>query len=175
MDIRMPGLDGLAATRQVTGDGDLAEVKVVMLTTFELDEYVFEALRSGAFGLLSGEGHRTGGTPARGAGGGGGRRTPLTRCDPPADRRVRGPLQGTGRRGGPDRTHRAGTGGDGAGRHGSVQRGDRAASRRQSAHRQDPRQPDHGETGRPRPRPTGRPGLRVRPGTAGLARLIRLI
>ncbi|MEU2992483.1 response regulator transcription factor [Streptomyces griseoincarnatus] len=52
MDIRMPGLDGLAATRRVTGDPDLADVKVVMLTTFELDEYVFEAIRSGASGFL---------------------------------------------------------------------------------------------------------------------------
>ncbi|MFI8103331.1 response regulator [Streptomyces sp. NPDC086023] len=52
MDIRMPVLDGLAATRAITGDPALAQVKVVMLTTFELDEYVFEALRSGASGFL---------------------------------------------------------------------------------------------------------------------------
>ncbi|CAM5595938.1 response regulator transcription factor [Streptomyces fumanus] len=52
MDIRMPVLDGLAATRRITGDPDLAEVRVVMLTTFELDEYVFEAIRSGASGFL---------------------------------------------------------------------------------------------------------------------------
>ncbi|MEU8709234.1 response regulator transcription factor [Streptomyces sp. NPDC048565] len=52
MDIRMPKLDGLAATRAITDDPDLHEVKVVMLTTFELDEYVFEAIRSGASGFL---------------------------------------------------------------------------------------------------------------------------
>ncbi|MFJ6513839.1 response regulator [Streptomyces sp. NPDC091406] len=52
MDIRMPRLDGLAATRRITGDPELDEVKVVMLTTFELDEYVFEALRNGASGFL---------------------------------------------------------------------------------------------------------------------------
>ncbi|MEV5365481.1 response regulator transcription factor [Streptomyces cellulosae] len=52
MDIRMPALDGLAATRRVTEDPDLGDVKVVMLTTFELDEYVFEAIRSGASGFL---------------------------------------------------------------------------------------------------------------------------
>ncbi|MEU3294192.1 response regulator transcription factor [Streptomyces longwoodensis] len=52
MDIRMPVLDGLAATRRITADAALAGVKVVMLTTFELDEYVFEAIRSGASGFL---------------------------------------------------------------------------------------------------------------------------
>ncbi|MFD6184668.1 response regulator [Streptomyces goshikiensis] len=52
MDIRMPGIDGLAATRAITGDAALAAVKVVMLTTFDLDEYVFEAIRSGASGFL---------------------------------------------------------------------------------------------------------------------------
>ncbi|MFI8996656.1 response regulator [Streptomyces sp. NPDC053542] len=52
MDIRMPVVDGLAATRGITGDERLAGVKVVMLTTFELDEYVFEAIRSGASGFL---------------------------------------------------------------------------------------------------------------------------
>ncbi|MEU9997254.1 response regulator transcription factor [Streptomyces sp. NPDC050848] len=52
MDIRMPRLDGLAATRRITADPGLGEVKVVMLTTFELDEYVFEAIRSGASGFL---------------------------------------------------------------------------------------------------------------------------
>ncbi|MFG2435467.1 response regulator [Streptomyces sp. NPDC048508] len=52
MDIRMPVLDGLAATRRITGDAGLGDVRVVMLTTFELDEYVFEAIRSGASGFL---------------------------------------------------------------------------------------------------------------------------
>jgi DNA-binding NarL/FixJ family response regulator len=52
MDIRMPELDGLAATREVAADSRLADVRIVILTTFELDEYVFEALRSGASGFL---------------------------------------------------------------------------------------------------------------------------
>ena len=53
MDIRMPGKDGIAATREITGDDDLAGVKVVVLTTFELDTYVIDAIRAGASGFLS--------------------------------------------------------------------------------------------------------------------------
>jgi DNA-binding NarL/FixJ family response regulator len=52
MDIRMPEVDGLEATRQIVAEERFADVKVVILTTFELDEYVFEALRSGASGFL---------------------------------------------------------------------------------------------------------------------------
>ena len=51
MDIQMPVVDGLDATRRIVGDGDLA-TRVVILTTFGRDEYVFEALRSGASGFL---------------------------------------------------------------------------------------------------------------------------
>src|ERR1700753_3878237 len=50
MDIRMPGMDGLAATRELTASGP--KPKVVILTTFDLDDYVYEALRSGASGFL---------------------------------------------------------------------------------------------------------------------------
>ncbi|RKR92267.1 LuxR family two component transcriptional regulator [Micromonospora pisi] len=52
MDIRMPRLDGLAALREITSDPALATVRVVMLTTFELDDYVFGALRDGASGFV---------------------------------------------------------------------------------------------------------------------------
>lgn len=48
----MPELDGLAATRQICDDPELAHTKVLVLTTFEIDEYVFEALRAGASGFL---------------------------------------------------------------------------------------------------------------------------
>ena len=52
MDIRMPGMDGLEATRIIAADASLDAVRIVILTTFDLDEYVFEALRVGASGFL---------------------------------------------------------------------------------------------------------------------------
>jgi DNA-binding NarL/FixJ family response regulator len=52
MDIRMPRLDGIAATRAIAADPTLAGVRIVILTTFELDEYVFDAIRAGAAGFL---------------------------------------------------------------------------------------------------------------------------
>jgi DNA-binding NarL/FixJ family response regulator len=52
MDIRMPGTDGLAAAAAITEDPELADVRVIVLTTFEADEYVLAALRSGASGFL---------------------------------------------------------------------------------------------------------------------------
>jgi DNA-binding NarL/FixJ family response regulator len=52
MDVRMPMLDGLAATRKLLGDGHRDRPKVLILTTFDLDDYVYEALRAGASGFL---------------------------------------------------------------------------------------------------------------------------
>jgi DNA-binding NarL/FixJ family response regulator len=52
MDIRMPDLDGLEATRRIAGDPELAGVRVLILTTFEVDEYIFDALRAGASGFV---------------------------------------------------------------------------------------------------------------------------
>ncbi|MDA2806312.1 response regulator [Nocardiopsis suaedae] len=52
MDIRMPGTDGLAATGRILADPALSATKVIILTTFDLDEYIFEALRAGASGFL---------------------------------------------------------------------------------------------------------------------------
>jgi DNA-binding NarL/FixJ family response regulator len=52
MDIRMPGLDGLEATRRITADPGLNRARIIILTTFALDEYLFDALRAGASGFL---------------------------------------------------------------------------------------------------------------------------
>ncbi|WP_420123687.1 response regulator [Nakamurella sp.] len=52
MDVRMPGLDGVAACAQITGDPSLAQVKVLVLTTFEQDDYILAALQAGASGFL---------------------------------------------------------------------------------------------------------------------------
>ncbi|MDA3627227.1 response regulator transcription factor [Saccharopolyspora oryzae] len=52
MDVRMAGVDGLEATRRISADPDLAGTRVIVLTTFEIDEYVFSALRGGASGFL---------------------------------------------------------------------------------------------------------------------------
>ena len=90
MDIRMPQLDGLEATRQITTDELLAGVRVLVLTTFDLDEYVYQALRVGASGFLLKD--TPPGRPAGRHPGGGRRGCPAgSRYYPPADRRVRPP------------------------------------------------------------------------------------
>ncbi|GAA4465094.1 response regulator transcription factor [Phytohabitans houttuyneae] len=72
MDVRMPGLDGLAATRRIVADPALDAVRVVVLTTYDLDAYVYEALRSGASGfLLKDAGHAEILAGVRAAAGGG--------------------------------------------------------------------------------------------------------
>jgi DNA-binding NarL/FixJ family response regulator len=155
MDIRMPRLDGIEATRRLAAAGQTAP-RVLVLTTFDLDEYVYEALRAGAAGFLlkdtpprqladavrtvaAGESllapaltrrliERYVSRPPR----------PLRRADRP---RTRGPAADHPR---------------------AVQRRDRTPAVPQRSHRQDPRHPDPQQTRRPRPRPGRRPRLRNR-------------
>lgn len=116
MDIRMPTVDGLEATRRMVADENLAGVKVLILTIFESDEYVYEALRAGASGFLVKDTEPEG-AAARDPSGRSRRCAAVTRCHPPADRRHRGaraiPRQPPPRVVGADRTR---AGDDGAGR-----------------------------------------------------------
>ena len=90
MDIRMPGMDGLEATRLITQGGPDAGPRVVMLTTFDLDDYVYEALRSGASGFLLKDAPRAR-PDRRGPGRGGGQRAARPLGDPAAHRVLRAP------------------------------------------------------------------------------------
>jgi DNA-binding NarL/FixJ family response regulator len=78
MDIRMPGMDGIEATRQITADPQTSAVRVLILTTFELDEYVFAALRAGASGYLIKD------TPPPSCWSRSASSRPVTHCWPPA-------------------------------------------------------------------------------------------
>ena len=164
MDIRMPGMDGIEATRQITTAPETSGVRVLILTTFDLDEYVFAALRAGASGFL-------------------------LKDTPPADllaairvvvagdallapgvtrrliaeftRHPETPLRPMRRAGS---HHRTGTRGPDPDRARPVQHRDRGPPARQPLHRQDPRRPPAHETPRARPRPAGHRRLRRGPG-----------
>ena len=106
MDVRMPGMDGIEATRAIAADERLAGVRVVILTTYELDEYVFDGLRAGASGFLvkdtdPAELLRAIRVVA------GGDALPVAGRHPPADRRpgraARPPRRAAAGAGGPDR------------------------------------------------------------------------
>ena len=99
MDIRMPALDGLAATRVIAAMNSAWPVRVVILTTYDLDEYVFDALAAGASGFLLKDVRPEDSHPRRP---GGGRRGGPARPQrhPPAHSRVRGPPPAGSARGG---------------------------------------------------------------------------
>lgn len=148
MDIRMPEMDGLAATRLISESEDLAGVKVLILTTFEDDEYVAEALRAGASGFL-GKGARPEELldAVRTVAAWGGPAVSVGR--PSADHTISdaaGSVPGRHARaaGVPDAT---GTRCPGTRRTGVVERRDRRSPVHQPADRQDPRQPGHDQAG----------------------------
>ena len=164
MDIRMPGVDGLEATRAIAADELLAGVRIVILTTFDLDEYVFEALRVGASGFLVKNTE-----PAdliRGVR----RSPPATPCCPRGDRRLvaefatraKEPRPSPSWASSPTASARSW-----AWSRPACPTTRSPASWSSARRRQDPRQPGHGQAQGSRPRPTGRLRLRVRPGPPG--------
>ena len=166
MDIRMPELDGIEATRLITADEDLAGVRVLILTTFEIDENVLRALRAGASGFLSKSVNRADLLDAiRVVAGGEALLSPkathslITRfLDSPE------PLPRPHRpSSAPDRP---GTGDPRPGRGRAVERRHRRTAVRVAADRQDPRQPGDDEAGRTRPGATRRHRVPERPGPA---------
>ena len=161
MDVRMPRLDGLEATAAITADPALADTRVLVLTTFELDEYVFGALRAGASGFLLKDvepadlldrdpGRRRWRGAARPA------------RDAAAHRGVRGEARDGAAGGRARRPHGARARGPGPRGRGSQQRRDRRAPRPVAAHGEDPRLASVHEARRPRPRPARRARLRDR-------------
>ena len=167
MDIRMPGTDGLTATRSIAADDGLAEVRIVILTTFELDEYVFEAIRAGASGFIvkhtkPAELLRAVRAVAAGD----------ALLSPSVTRRLIREFAARTREAPPlpalDALTEAEAGGHGAGRRRADQRRDRRTAGREPAHGQDAREPGHGEARRPRPDQARGLRLRVGPGAARL-------
>ena len=127
MDIRMPGMDGLAATRRIADDERSATVRVVILTTFGLDEYVFEAIRSGASGFLVKDTEPEELVQAvRVVAGGDALLSPSVTKKLIAEFAARA-KEPPGRRG-PRGAHRSGAGGRRPGRRGTVERRDRASA-----------------------------------------------
>jgi len=170
LDIRMPNLDGLQAARQILASAS-NRAQVIMLTTFDLDEYVYDALKAGATGFL-----RKDAPPerllafVRSAGEG------EALLDPKITRRL---VERYARRV-PDqqalRAHPARAGSAHPSRRRPQQRRDRRRHVPQRSHRKNPRQPDTRKTRPTRPRPSGRARLRGRAGpTRGDRRVSPLV
>ena len=167
MDIRMPRTDGLSATRTITADPSLADVRIVILTTFEHDEYIFEALRSGASGFLVKDTEPSELIRAvRTAAAGDSLLSPSVTRTLIAEYASRAKPARLAPE--PRRAHRARARGHHPRRRRAVQRRDRRPARDQPDDRQDPRQPGDDQAGRPRPGPARRLRLRDRSRHAGL-------
>ncbi len=162
-------MDGLAATRAIAEDERLADVRIVVLTTFGLDEYVFDAIRSGASGFLVKDTEPDELVQAvRVVAGGDALLSPsvtrqlLAEFASRAKEPIRRPVSRSSPTANGDRRPR---------RRGTVEPGDRRTAVREPRDREDPRQPGDGEARRPGPGSAGRDRLRVRPRPARLAGL----
>jgi DNA-binding NarL/FixJ family response regulator len=158
MDVRMPGIDGIEATRRLAADPAMRETRVIVLTTFELDQYVFDALRHGASGFLTKDTK-----PAD-----------LLRAirlvaageallSPSVTRRV-APGSHTAAPSAAERPDRPGTGDRRPGRRGAEQRRDRRTARGQLGDRAYARQPGDGQARCTRPRSARRVRVPIRSG-----------
>jgi DNA-binding NarL/FixJ family response regulator len=153
MDIRMPVLDGIQATRRITADPDLSDVRVVMLTTFDLDEYVYAAIRAGASGFMLKDARPEDILSAVRVVAAG-----EALLAPSVTRRLIGVRVPTGGGAGAGarvgRTHPPRARGSRPGRPGPVERRDRRAALRQPGHGQDPREPHHDQSSTPATEPS---------------------
>ncbi len=166
MDIRMPTVDGLEATRRMAADENLAGVKVLILTTFESDEYVYEALQAGASGFLVKDTEpeellRAIRVVARGDA----LLSPGITRRLIADIAARGPSRPSAHPALSELTD-AGAGDHDAGRPRPVERRDRRPAIPQPADRENSRQPRDAQARRPRPGAAGRDRLPERVGGA---------
>ena len=186
MDLRMPEVDGVTATKRISADARLSGVKVVVLTTFDDDEHVFGALRAGASGFLVKDVEPEELLQAvRVVARGDALLAPsVTRsliaaftARRPGQRRAvrraraagRAPAGGAGCSPGPGHSHRPGAGSGGPGRRGAVERRDRGQARGEPADRQDPCEPGDDQARRPGPGATRGVRLHLRPrGPLGL-------
>ena len=167
MDVRMPELDGIEATRRLLANGGSGDTKVVMLTTFDMDEYVYDALRAGASGFLLKDvppEQLVDGDPRRRE-----RRRAARAVDHAApDRGVRPHRAGDGRAAaGARRADGARARGAAADRARPLERRDREGALRQRDDGEDARRARADEARPARPRAGGRARVRVRPRSAG--------
>ena len=162
MDIRMPEMDGLEATRRITADRTAGVARILILTTFDLDEYVYDALRAGASGFLLKDTLPDDLLAAiRVVAAGDALLAPrITRrlIEEFARRPIRRPAAPAPRR----PAHRARAGGARPRGQGAVERRDRRGAHHEPGDGQDPRQPPADEARRPRPHPAGDDRLRDR-------------
>ena len=169
MDVRMPSLDGIEATRQLAGTGESGP-RVLILTTFDLDQYVFDALRAGASGFLLKDvtAERLFDAVRVVAAGEALLAPAVTRRLISEFTRLR-PVPGSGRgaRGRPERADPAGDRGAAARRRGTVQPGGGPAARRHRGDGEDARQPDAGQARAARSHPGRGRRLRIGPGRTG--------